>query len=260
MLSGGYLTRSANPRKRETAGGAFCFRKGNMNKLILAGSPQTMTTKEIAELTGKRHDNVVRDFVTQCEMLGVGILSFEDTYVHPQNGVTYTIYRLPHDEAVCLVSGYDVKARMAVIKRWQELESKDSKGFDLSDANSLRMALLNYSEKVIALEEKIETDAPKVRFAETIRAIDGVCYIQDIAKTLGFGRNKFFSRLREDKILIKGTNLPYQKYIDRGYFTVFEGMPYTDNDGVKHPVFTTQVTGAGQVFLAKRYSNIEGIV
>lgn len=36
MLSGGYLARSANPRKRETAGGALYFRKECMNAMTIA--------------------------------------------------------------------------------------------------------------------------------------------------------------------------------------------------------------------------------
>jgi phage antirepressor YoqD-like protein len=110
---------------------------------------------------------------------------------------------------------------------------------------------------VIELDAKIAADAPKVAFAEAVRAIDGACHIGKIAKALGHGQNKFFKRLRADGILLDN-NLPYQKYIDREYFTVIEQQPYTDSKGVTHATFTTMVTGAGQVFLAKRYANIAG--
>jgi phage antirepressor YoqD-like protein len=110
-------------------------------------------------------------------------------------------------------------------------------------------------EAKLALSAQIAADAPKVAFAEAVRSVDGVCHIEKIAKTLGIGRNKFFKRLRDDGILM-GTNLPYQKYIDREYFTVIEQTPYTDKEGVKHPTFTPMVTGAGQVFLARRYSPV----
>ena len=42
-----------------------------------------------------------------------------------------------------------------------------------------------------------------------------------VAKTLGIGRNTLFKILREEKILMRN-NVPYQKYIDRGYFEVIE--------------------------------------
>lgn len=108
-------------------------------------------------------------------------------------------------------------------------------------------------EAKLALTAQIVADAPKVAFAEAIRSIDGVCHIEKVAKTIGIGRNKFFNRLREDGILMR-SNLPYQKYIDREYFTVNEQEPYTDKEGVKHPTFTAMVTGAGQVFLVRKYS------
>ena len=40
-----------------------------------------MSSLGIAELTGKRHDNVVRDIRTMLKSLNLGLLSFEDTYL-----------------------------------------------------------------------------------------------------------------------------------------------------------------------------------
>ncbi|HHC4377303.1 Rha family transcriptional regulator [Klebsiella pneumoniae] len=62
----------------------------NLDQLI------SMTSKEIAELTGKRHDNVIRDVRKMLDEIypDGGLLSFEDTYVNTQNGETYSMYRL----------------------------------------------------------------------------------------------------------------------------------------------------------------------
>lgn len=84
----------------------------------------TMTSREIAVLTEKRHDHVMRDITSMLEQLhgDGGVPTFGGTYVNEQNGQTYPMFRLPYDETICLLTGYDVKARMKVIKRWQELE------------------------------------------------------------------------------------------------------------------------------------------
>ena len=53
--------------------------------------------------------------------------------------------------------------------------------------------------------------------------MDGSNYkkMNDVAKSLGYGRNKLYDFLREKKVLMKD-NLPYQRFIDNGYFTVKE--------------------------------------
>lgn len=150
------------------------------------------------------------------------------------------------------------KFHLRVIRTFDAAQASQIFSMPTTLAGALRLAADledqrdQLAEKSAQLETKISTDAPKVAFAETIRAIDGVCHIEKIAKTLGIGRNKFFKRLRDDSILMTN-NLPYQKYIDREYFTVIEGSPYVDSKKVSHPTFTAMVTGAGQVFLANRY-------
>ena len=82
-----------------------------------------MTSKEIAQLTGKAHTNVIRDIRTMLEELGLTPLSFEHTHVHPQNHQTYAVFILPKDLTLTLVSGYNVVMRHRIVTRWQELEA-----------------------------------------------------------------------------------------------------------------------------------------
>lgn len=223
-----------------------------MNQIQLAQQVKTMTSREIAELTEKEHRHVLRDIETMFDQLEIAPEGYAHKWTHPQNKQEYRGYALPEDLTLTLVSGYSAKLRLRIINRWRELEAAAPKAIDLSDPRALRAALLDYSERVIELSAKIEADAPKVEFAEIIRATEAVCHVGEIAKTLGFGRTKFFAKLRADSILMKN-NLPYQKYVDKCYFTVIEQEPYTDSKGVTHPTFTTMVTGAGQVFLQRKY-------
>ncbi|EMM1887363.1 Rha family transcriptional regulator [Klebsiella pneumoniae] len=92
----------------------------NLDQLV------SMTSLEIAELTGKRHDNVIRDIRKMLDEIypDGGLLSFEDTYVNTQNGETYSMYRLDRKHTFVLVAGYSVQLRARCYDHIQMLEQK----------------------------------------------------------------------------------------------------------------------------------------
>ncbi|MBK1688884.1 hypothetical protein CKO37_15430 [Rubrivivax gelatinosus] len=85
-----------------------------------------MSSREIAQLTGKRHDNVMADIRKMLvELHGEGgLLSFQDTHANEQNGQNYPIFRLPKRETLILIAGYSIPLRARIIDRWQELEEQ----------------------------------------------------------------------------------------------------------------------------------------
>ena len=94
--------------------------------VVLSHMSQTMTSREIAELTGKTHAHVMRDIRSLLEQLGVDPgLDWHcesDTYIDAQ-GKAREQYRLDRDTTLTLITGYDPVARLRIIKRWQELEN-----------------------------------------------------------------------------------------------------------------------------------------
>lgn len=89
-----------------------------------AAAPLTMSSREIAELTGKEHRNICRDIRSMLEALGLGVLSFEQTRIEPQNGQMYACFSLPKDLTITLVTGYSIPLRHRVVTRWMELEQQ----------------------------------------------------------------------------------------------------------------------------------------
>ena len=85
----------------------------------------TMSSREIADLMGKRHDHVLRDIrMMLTELYGEGgVPSFEDTLITPQNGQSYPVFMLPKRETMILISGYNTTLRARIIDRWQQLET-----------------------------------------------------------------------------------------------------------------------------------------
>ena len=76
------------------------------------------------------------------------------------------------------------------------------------------------------LKAKIEADEDKVRLYKTCMESNGWQSISDVAKKLnrpGLGPNNLHKFLLREKVLFRnsrGYNVPYQGYIDRGYFRV----------------------------------------
>lgn len=85
----------------------------------------SMTTVEIAELTGKRPDHVLRDARVMLEELykEVGVPKYGDTYIDSQNKVR-PCYRLPKKEIFILVTGYSIPLRGAVFDHVEYLEEQ----------------------------------------------------------------------------------------------------------------------------------------
>ena len=86
-----------------------------------AGSAATMTSREIAELTGKAHTHVLRDIRHLMAELGdpllVHLREVKDARQYTDHFV------LPKRETLILVSGYSIPMRAKIIDRWQELEA-----------------------------------------------------------------------------------------------------------------------------------------
>jgi len=125
----------------------------------------TMSSREIAELTGKRHDNVMADARKMLtDLFGKeGVLKFQETYRNEQNGQYYPEFRLPKDLTITLVSGYNVQMRYAITKRWMELEAQQAPKLPTSFAEALRLAAeLEEQKETLRLQNEAMKPAAEV--------------------------------------------------------------------------------------------------
>lgn len=108
------------------------------------------------------------------------------------------------------------------------------------------------------LNERIRNDKPLVDFAMHVADSEDLIDMNAMAKlaadkNFNIGRTRLFRWLKEMGVLMSN-NLPYQRYIDRGYFAVKESV--FEVDGMKKTYQQTFVTGNGQLFiigLLKKY-------
>lgn len=86
----------------------------------------TISSREIADLTGKQHRHVLRDIEAMIVDLGEDPEGYLHFWIHPQNGQQYREYLLDRDHTECLLIEYSAIHRMRVIKRWHEFEKRAS--------------------------------------------------------------------------------------------------------------------------------------
>ncbi len=189
----------------------------------------TMTSREIAELTGKRHDHVLRDIRNMVEQLSADpnlgwhckSITYEDAQGKPRD-----MYVLDKNTTIVLISGYDVVLRMRIVNRWQELESQQSQ-FRIPKTLSEALQLAADQAKQIEYQnEQIEVMTPKAEYYDQLLGSDELCDGEMAAKTLRTSRNKLYSFLKQRGVITK-SNLPMPLYIDKDYMRI-KNTPYND--------------------------------
>lgn len=86
------------------------------------GGNPTMSSREIAELTGKQHKHVLADIRKMLGDLKIQPAEFSARYLDAK-GEARECFNLPKRESLILVSGYSVDLRARIIDRWEALES-----------------------------------------------------------------------------------------------------------------------------------------
>jgi anti-repressor protein len=150
----------------------------------LINSTKTMSSLEIAKLTGKDHADVLKDVRRILDEAEIGHGQFSASYKSPQNK-DLPCFNLPRRECDLVVSGYSVKYRLAIIDRWQELEAQQP---TFKVPQTLSEALLlgaELAKKVEQQAEQLALQARAVAYVENFVKCDGLIGIREASKSLG---------------------------------------------------------------------------
>ncbi|WP_320910221.1 Rha family transcriptional regulator [Citrobacter farmeri] len=99
-----------------------------MTKLTVANRKSVVTkmsSREIANLTGKQHKNVMADCRNMFESLNLQSAEFSADY-QDDKGRIYQEYWLDQDLTMTLMMGYSIPLRHKVATRWRQLESGEA--------------------------------------------------------------------------------------------------------------------------------------
>ncbi|MDG6346946.1 phage antirepressor KilAC domain-containing protein [Glaesserella parasuis] len=211
----------------------------------------TMSSREIADICGKRHDHVMADIRKMLDELNLNAPDFSGTYKTAQ-GNEYQCFFLPKREVMILVSGYRIDLRAKIVDRLEELENQQKLPSNYLQALK---ALVESEEKQTLLLEN-QTMKPKADFVDHYVEVGTSKSLRETAKILNFPEKMMIECLLRDRVLYRqsGNLLPYQTVHSKELFTVKTG---TAEHG--HNFTQTRVTGKGIEWIAQRYASELGL-
>ena len=187
-----------------------------MNELtnITQHSQPTMSSREIATLCDKRHDNVMADIRKMLDELDIYAPDFSGTFITEQ-GNQYECFNLPKRECLILVSGYNLKLRTKIIDRWQQLEQATAPRLPQTYLEALR-ALADEVEAHEHTQQQLAIAEPKVQYFDKLVERNLLTNFTTTAKEFGVKRKDFVAYLLDNGYIYRdqrGNLLPYAVHV-----------------------------------------------
>lgn len=183
-----------------------------------------MSSREIAELTEKRHDNVKR-YITQ--------LANDEVISYPQiedgiksaNGVTERLYLVGKRDSFVVVAGLSPEFTARLVDRWQELEAAQLQAPALPSYPEALRALASSLEQVATQQAVIEQQRPAVEFVERYVEASGNKGFREVCKLLQANETDFRIFLLDRKIMyyLGGKLAPTAAHLDAKRFEMVAG-------------------------------------
>lgn len=171
-----------------------------MNTIVAPSNTVTMSSREIAELTGKQHKNVLRDVSVMLESLEKAGSDLSQAVRYTDERGRTSEVRLDRVLTETLLTGYSIPLRHRVVTRLQELEkvSRHSMSLPTNFAEALQLAA-DQAKQNASLHQVIQQQTPKVQAFDRLSATDGSICITSAAKQLGVGPLKLFKWLSDNR-------------------------------------------------------------
>ena len=180
-----------------------------------------------------------------------------DKNVHGQNGQIMPQKEVNHLMKISMAKEISMlqrnekgkEARMYFIKceeAWNCDEAIVSRALSIQNKR-----ILEYKEKIDVLERKIDSDAQRVSFAETIEKSSDCLLVREFSKVIAneginLGEKKLYKWFREKGFILKNSTEPTQRAVTMGLFKVAERVVKAVTKDIVTK--TTRITGKGQIY------------
>lgn len=209
---------------------------------LIQSNVKTMSSREIAELTSKRHDNVLQ-LIRKLEADQILTPEFQEIAF---NGRSLPVANLNKRDSMVLVARLSPEFTAAVVDRWQELEDKQIE----TPEQLMARALISAQSVIAAKDAQIEAAQPAIRLEYAISNDDSTLSMTDAGKKLQVKPRMFINWLFEKKY-IDHSNMPYQRWINQGLLVIST----TEHNG--KPRSNTRVTGKGFAYFGGKLSELK---
>lgn len=243
-----------------------------MNEISTFVDGERMTSLQIAEITGKRHADVmksIRKMEPAWEKVAEGKFSLGS--YKDENNQDRPCYSLNKEECLYIATKFNDEARAKLIKRWKELEEQHQKpsvpqnylealkSLVKSEEEKQQLALQNkrqqatiltISKENTELGNKIIEMLPKVSYYEQILQSDATVTITQIAQDYGMSAIKLNLLLSDMRIQhkVRGQWILYGQFLHGGYVHS-RAIDIIRSDGRHDVKYNTEWTTKGRIFL-----------
>ena len=201
---------------------------------------RTMSSREIAELVGSRHSDVMR---TIDRLLDKRVISgcTPSAYTQEQNGQPYRQYLVCKRDSFVVVAQLCPEFTAALVDRWQELEAQVAKPVELSRMEILQLAMESEKARLLAVEQ-LAIAAPKAAFVDQYVEAAGSMSFRQVAKLLNANERQFRQMLLDKGVLyyLGGVLTPYSQHQEAGRFEVKTGTSETNGHAFSQARFTAK--------------------
>jgi len=219
---------------------------------------QTMSSREIAEVTGKTHDNVLKA-IRNMESAWVKVtgVNFNVSEYKDSTGRKLPMYELDKKECLYVATKFNDEVRAKLILRWEELERQQRFHIPQTMSEALRLAAEQaeqievQNKKLLESKTLLEKKSRKEDFADRLIAQGDYRPVSIIAKRLHISAEHLNKFLNEKGVIYRVGEVWVlnKKYDGLGYAKL---LPVKCRDGIYRDLLMW--SKYGEAFVQNLYS------